>query len=118
MKLHWLRIDASQPLAGPHGLLVWAYARLVAVGTPDFLLIAGKAFTIWSNLMTIFGVGVNAPARVSATDPTFLMGANGTDPAKPAINAAIAFRDANAPGTTIETSLEDYEVEPANTVQE
>lgn len=87
MKLHWLRIGASQPLAGPHGLLVWAYARLVAVGTPDFLLVAGKAFTIWSNLMTIFGSGVNAPARVSATDPTFLMGANGTDPAKIAINA-------------------------------
>lgn len=34
------------------------------------------------------------------------------------INAAIAFRDANAPGQTITTRLEDYEVEPYATVQE
>jgi len=87
VKLQWLRRGASQPLAGPHGLLLWAYNGLIALGTPDFLLIAGKAFTIWSNLMTVFGVGVNAPARISATDPTFLMGANATDPAKIAINA-------------------------------
>jgi hypothetical protein len=87
MRLHWLRSGSSQPLAGPHGLLRWAYLRAVALGAPEFLLIAGKAFTIWSNLMTVFGVGVNAPARVSATDPTFLMGANGSDPAKIAISA-------------------------------
>jgi len=83
----WLRRGASQPLAGPHGFLLWLYSGLVAVGAPAFLLIYGEVLTIWANMMTIFGSGVNAPSRVSATDPTFLMGANGTDPAKLAINS-------------------------------
>lgn len=51
------------------------------------LFIRGAAFTIWAADITIFGKGLDFPGGAGATDPTFLLGANGTTPAKIAINA-------------------------------
>jgi Concanavalin A-like lectin/glucanases superfamily len=52
------------------------------------LFVRGLALTIWAADITIFNKGLDFPGGAGATDPTFLLGANGTVPTKTAINAA------------------------------